>query len=61
MSTDTLTMLAHELSELMGNLADEIGAAAMLTNKDEVLTALDAAFRKSQVLIEVARKTEVAA
>jgi len=52
MSTDTLTMLAQDLSALMEDLACEIEAAAILTNKDEVLAAFDAAFRKSQNLIE---------
>ena len=61
MSTETITMLAQDLSDLMGNLADEIDAAAILNNKEEVWTAFDTAFRKSQILIEVARKAEVAA
>ena len=58
MSTETVTMLAQDLSDLMENLADEIEASAILTNKDEVLTAFDTAFRKNQLLIDAAQKAE---
>jgi len=58
MSTETVTMLARDLSDLMDNLADEIEASAILSNKDQVLTAFDIAFAKSQTLISAAQKAE---